>query len=1036
MANVVRDAIIDSLKFRNIGPHRGGRVVAVGGDVRNRETFYMGAVAGGVWKTTDAGQTWRNISDGFFNTSAVGALAVSVSDPNVIYVGTGESSIRGNVSHGDGVYKSTNAGRTWVHLGLETTRHIGKIQIHPTNPDHVYVAAFGHAWGPSEDRGVYRSTDGGATWELVLHKSATAGSHDVSMDPNNPRILYASIWQAQRYPHKLESGGEECGLWRSFDGGDTWEEISRKPGLPTGMFGKTGIVASPAKPGRVYTVIEAEDGAVFRSDDYGDHWVRGSEEPLLRTRPWYYMHVTADPVDADTVYVQDYGIWKSIDAGRTFRQLPTRHGDEHAIWIDPNDNTRMIKGDDGGAAVSFNAGGTWSTIFNQPTAQLYHVTTNDEFPYRVFGSQQDNTTISVPSRSKHGAIHERDWYIPGGGESGYVAIKPDEPWHVVASGPVGRHAYNDLMTHYDHRTGATRDVSVWPELFGWGVGAESLKYRLQWTFPIMFSPHAPHPLYVAGNVLFRSGNLGSSFEVISPDLTRNDPDKLKPSGGPITRDNTGAEVYCTIFALAESPHTPGVLWAGSDDGLIHRTDDGGKNWMRVTPPDLPEWALISIIELSPHEEGVAFVAATRYKHDDTKPYLYRTRDSGATWTLITNGIPDHEFTRVIREDPNRRGLLYAGTETGIYISTDDGENWQRIGGNFPVTPVPDLVIKNSDLVVATHGRSFWILDDLTPLYQSLERNESSGVTLFTPRDTYRLRNASTTGWVNEPGLTGYGMVGPSQIMYDVHPDGSTQLLTAGDNPDEGVVIQYFLGKEANDVVISFSDSEGNVVREYANGTAPGNAGMNRFVWNLRYPGVASPKASDLAPWERHEGTRVIPGRYTVTLKVDGTEHSADWNLLQDPDISTPHVDLVEQRDYLLKVLEALGTTNKTVDRVDGLRAQLDIWRDRAESDEMIALVNEIRNELDDIRRKLIDVHRSGAQLYPTGLHEKFNALLDSNDRADSAPPRQSVEVYEKLNGELYGLIAWLADIESEGLAGLNRSIVQSGQSPIGMPGER
>jgi photosystem II stability/assembly factor-like uncharacterized protein len=931
------------------------------------------------------------------------------------------------------VYKSTDAGRTWVHLGLENTRHIGKIQIHPTNPDIVYVAAFGHAWGPSDDRGVYRSTDGGASWELVLHKSATAGSHDVSMDPNNPRILYAVIWQAQRHPHKLVSGGEECGLWRTFNGGDTWEEISRKPGLPTGLLGKMGIVASPAKPGRVYTVIEAADGAVFRSDDYGDHWIRGSEEPLLRTRPWYYMHITADPVDADTVYVQDYGIWRSIDAGRSFTQLPSRHGDEHAIWIDPNDNRRMIKGDDGGAAVSFNAGGTWSTIYNQPTAQLYHVTTNDEFPYRVYGSQQDNTTICVPSQSKNGGIHEREWYIPGGGESGYVAIKPDEPWHVVASGPVGRHAYNDLMTHYDHRTGATRDISVWPELFGWGVGAESLKYRLQWTFPIMFSVHAPHPLYVAGNVLFRSDDLGSSFEVLSPDLTRNDPDKLKPSGGPITRDNTGAEVYCTIFALAESPHTPGVLWAGSDDGLIHRTADGGKTWVPVTPPDLPEWALISIIELSPHEEGVAYVAATRYKLDDTKPYLYRTTDNGATWTLITDGIPEHEFTRVIREDPNHRGLLYAGTETGIYVSTDDGENWSRIGGNFPVTPVPDLVIKNGDLVVATHGRSFWILDDLTPLYQSLGVSSDSGTTLFAPRSTYRLRNASTAGWVNVPGITGYGMTGPSQIMYDVNADGSTTLLNAGDNPDDGVVVQYYLNTDASEVTITFLDSSGAVVRAFANGSVSRTAGVNRLVWNLRYPGVASPRAADLAPWHREEGPRVIPGRYTVVLNVDGTEHRAEWDLIQDPVITTSEADLVAQRDYLLNVLTALGLTNSTVDRVDNVRVQLELWKDRATSTEMSEGIAAISAELDDIRARLIDVYRGGAQLYPTGLHEKFNALLDSNDRADYAPPRQSVEVYEKLNGELYGLIAWLADIESEGLAGLNRSIIEGGQPPIGVP---
>ncbi len=1024
------DAVIDSLQFRCIGPHRGGRVVAVAGDVRRRETFYMGAVAGGVWKTTDAGTTWKNVSDGFFNTSAVGALAVSVSDPNVIYVGTGEACIRGNVSHGDGIYRSTDAGRTWQHLGLENTRHIGKIQIHPQNPDHVYVAAFGHAWGPSEDRGVYRTTDGGKNWELVLHKSATAGSHDVSLDPTNPRILYASIWQAQRYPHKLESGGDECGLWRSFDGGDTWEEISRNPGLPQGMYGKTGIVASPAKPGRVYTVIEAEDGAVFRSDDYGDHWVRGSEEPLLRTRPWYYMHITADPVDADTVYVQDYGIWRSIDAGKTFTAMPSPHGDEHALWIDPADNRRMIKGDDGGAAVSFDAGGTWSTIYNQPTAQLYHVITNDEFPYRVFGSQQDNTAICLPAWSFNGAIHERDWYIPGGGESGYIGIKPDEPWHVVASGPVGRHAYNDIMTHYDHRTGATRDVTVWPELFGWGVGAEVLKYRLQWTFPIMFSQHAPHQLYVAGNVLFRSDDLGTSFEVISPDLTRNDPDKLKASGGPITRDNTGAEVYCTIFSLAESPRVPGVLWAGSDDGLMHRSDDFGKTWTNITPPDLPEWALINIIELSPHEEGVAYVAATRYKLDDIRPYLYKTTDNGATWTLITNGIPDAEFTRVIREDPNRRGLLYAGTETGIYVSTDDGAKWSRINGNFPVTPVADLVVKGTDLVVATHGRSFWILDDLTPLHAAAERG-TAGNRLFAPRPTHRLRIDTPFGWISLPGFTGYGKAGPSPLLYDVAPDGSNRLLTAGDNPPNGVSVHYVLEADGAEVTIAFADAEGSHIRSFSGKDVPAKAGLNRFVWNLRYPGVESPKAADLKTWDRAEGPMIVPGTYQVSLTVNGETTTESWELLVDPRIEMPQDDLVAQRDFLLTTLEALGQTNGTIDRVDSLRTQLDVWEGRVSEESLSTQLGSLRDELNEIRGRLIDVNMRGSQLWPSGLHEKFNAMMDSSDRADSAPTRQSFEVIEQLRGELVGLVAWLTDIESEGLAGFNRALLARDLPPIG-----
>jgi photosystem II stability/assembly factor-like uncharacterized protein len=1026
----IRDALLESLDFRLIGPHRGGRVVAVAGDPVHKQTFYFGACAGGVWKTVDGGLTWKCVSDGFFGTSAIGALAVSVADPNVIYAGTGETSIRGNVSHGDGVYKSVDGGRTWRNMGLKDTRHIGKIQIHPRNPDIVYVAALGHAWGPNEERGVFRSTNGGETWEKVLYRSERAGSHDVTMDLTNPRILYAAIWQAQRYPHTLISGGEECGIFRTTDGGDTWEEITRKPGLPTGMLAKIGVAASPVKPGRVWAVVEAEDGAVFRSDDWGEHWTRLSEQALLRTRPWYYMHITADTTDADTVYVQNYSTWRSTDAGATFTRMPTPHGDEHALWIDPNDNQRMIDGNDGGACVSYDAGGTWSSIYNQPTAQLYHVITDDQFPYRVYGSQQDNSAISIPSRTLDGAIHEKNWYAPGGGESGYIAIKPDEPWHIIASGPQGRRAYNDIMSHYDHRTGQIRDITVWPELYGWGAGADALKYRLQWTFPIHFSQHAPHPLYVAGNRLFRSNDLGSSFEVISPDLTRNDPSKLTASGGPITRDNTGAEVYCTIFAFAESPRVPGVLWAGTDDGLIHRSDDGGANWTNITPPDLPEWALISIIELSPHEEGVAYVAATRYKLDDRKPYLYKTADNGATWTLITNGIPDEEFTRVIREDPNRRGLLYAGTETGLYVSFDDGANWQRIGGNLPVVPIHDLAIKGVELIVATHGRSFWILDDLTPLHQLA--GAGAGPTLFAPRDTYRLRTYYGFGSTT-PGVTNYGHAGTNGTMYEVTADGEPRLLTAGTNPPDAVVVSYFL-PEAAEVSLTFLDAAGAVVRSYTGDAVSGDAGLNRFVWNMRYPGVPNPSAPDLGIWEREDGPLVVPGAYTVKLAVDDAEQSQSFNILLDPRVETSAADLAAQRDFLLEVTDALGRTNATIDAVDALRAQLAPWTSRLGDSSQQEQFNDISAELDDLRNLLIDVHIKGSQLYPSGLHEKFNALLESVDGADYAPPRQAREVFAELSGQLDAVLERRDSLITGSIAKINAAMADSGFLGIGIPG--
>jgi photosystem II stability/assembly factor-like uncharacterized protein len=1017
-------------------------VVAVSGDAADRNTFYFGACAGGVWKTQDGGITWKNVSDGYFGTAAIGALAVSTADPNVIYAGTGESSIRGNVSHGDGVYKSVDGGRTWRNMGLKDTRHIGKIQIHPENPDLVYVAALGHAFGPNEERGVFRSKDGGETWEKVLYRSPNTGSHDVSMDPTNPRILYAVTWQVRRYPHTLINGGEESGLFRSTDGGDTWEEITRNPGLPKGLLGKIGVVASPAKPGRVWAVIEAEDGACFRSDDWGATWIRGSEEPFLRTRPWYYMHITADTQNADIVYVQNYATWKSVDGGLTFVTVPRPHGDEHALWIDPNDNQRMINGNDGGACVTYNGGITWSTIYNQPTAQMYHVTTDDQFPYRVYGSQQDNTAITLPSRTTDEAIHERTWYAPGGGESGYISVKPDEPWHVVASGPVGRRAYNDIMTHYDHRTGQVRDITVWPELYGWGAGAESLKYRLQWTFPIHFSQHAPHPLYIGGNVLLRSDDLGSSFTEISPDLTRNDPEKLKPSGGPITRDNTGAEVYCTIFAFAESPRKAGVFWAGSDDGLIHRSDDGGKTWENITPPDLPEWALISIIELSPHEEGVAYVAATRYKLDDTTPYLYKTTDNGATWTRITNGIPADDFTRVIREDPNRRGLLYAGTETGLYVSFDDGGQWRRLGGNLPVVPIHDLTIKGVEMVVATHGRSFWILDDLTQVHQLADRPAETATHLFAPRDTYRLRIAHGFGGGLKPGFTNYAHAGTSPTLYDVvtEPDGTLKprLLTAGDNPPEGVSVTYYLPATTPEKLdITFLDAEGNEIRAYSSDREEDGVsvkpGVNRFVWNLRYPGVESPKAEDLGKWDRPDGGMVLPGRYQVRLTAGDQTQTQEFELLLDPRVTTSHDDLVAQRDLLLKITDALGLTNRTIDQVDAMRAQVMLWQSRTGDEAIQKAAAPILEELLAIRGHLIDVNIKGSQLWPSGLHEKFNALIDSVDRADYAPPQQAQGVYDQLSGQLNALVEQLSELSSTKAAALNDAIKQANLPNVGLP---
>jgi len=1026
----VRQQLLDNLEFRCIGPHRGGRVVAVAGDVSDPMTFYFGACAGGVWKTTDGGQYWRNVSDGYFNTAAIGALTVSTADPNVIYAGTGETSIRGNVSHGDGIYKSVDAGLSWRHMGLSDTRHIGKIQVHPRDPDIVYAAALGHAFGPNNERGVFRSRDGGENWEKVLYKSDTAGSHDVSMDVNNPRILFAAIWQAQRYPHRLESGGPECGLWRSMDSGDSWEEVSRKPGLPQGVLGKIGVAISPAQAGRVWAVIEAHDGAVFRSDDYGETWIRLSEQSLLRTRPWYYMHITADTQDPDTVYVQNYSFWKSIDGGASFEAIPIPHGDDHALWIDPGNNRRMIDGNDGGACVSFNGGMSWSSIYNQPTAQLYHVCTDDQFPYRVYGSQQDNSAITVPSATIDGAIHERDWYAPGGGESGYIAIKPDDPAYVVASGPQGQRAYNDIMSLYNHRSGQVWDITVWPELYGWGVGSEGLKYRFQWTFPIMFSRHNPDLLYVASNRLHLSTDLGASFETLSPDLTRDDPDKLRASGGPITRDNTGAEVYCTIFALAESHHEAGVLWAGTDDGLVHISDDGGREWEEISPPDLPEWALISIIEASPHEAGAAYLAATRYKLDDTRPYLYKTTDYGKTWRPITNGIPDDEFTRVIREDPNRRGLLYAGTETGLYISFDDGENWQRMVGNLPVCPIHDLVIKDQDLVVATHGRSFWILDDLAPLHQAAADLPAAGAHLFAPAPKTRMRDYGRFGsWygAQDSNKLNFGRIGTSVAALEYRDDSDLpQFLNAGQNPRPGVVFCYYLaGAGDAPVELHIRDLDGALIRSYSSASEadgfPGEAGLNRFHWNLRYPGAVDVDES-LASWERPDGPLVVPGEYVAELVVGAERCRQNFEVHADPRLETTAEAFAAQKDLLLRIRDRLSQNNQLLNKLVALKGQVESWRARCDDGAVSAAAAAILADVDALLPLLINTGISESQLYPSGLHEKFNALFESVDSADYAPPRQAVEVFEQLSAQLDGHIERVNTDLGEKVAAFNETI--------------
>ncbi len=1049
----VNPALLRSLEWRLIGPYRGGRVVAVAGDPIHPQVFYFGSTGGGVWKTTDGGRYWENISDGFFKRASVGAIAVAESDPNVIYVGMGETTIRGNVSHGDGLYKSTDAGKTWTHLGLTETRNIAKVRIHPQNPDLVYVAALGHAHGPNAERGVYRSRDGGQTWEQVLFRSEKAGAIDLAMDPNNPRILYAAFWEAIRRPHELVSGGEGSGLFKSTDGGDTWTEISHNKGLPKGLLGKIGIAVSPAKEGRVWAVIEAEDGAVFRSDDGGQTWEKLSEEGNLRARAWYYMHIYADPQDAETLWVLNVRCWKSIDGGKNFFEVQVPHGDNHDLWIDPRNPLRMINGNDGGACVSFNGAESWSSLYNQPTAEFYHVTTDRETPYRVYGAQQDNTTMSVPSRSSYGAIIEAEYLEIGGGESGYVAVRPDNP-NIVFAGN-----YQGYLTRYDRRTRQLRNIMVWPQA-ATGLGAKDMKYRFQWTYPIMLSPHDPNVLYVTGNHVFRSTDEGSSWEVISPDLTRNDPSKQEPSGGPITKDNTGAEYYCTIFAFAESPLERGLFWAGSDDGLVHISRDGGQHWENVTPGDLPEWSLISIIEPSPHDPAIAYLAATRYKLDDFQPYLYKTNDYGKTWTKITTGIADNEFTRVIREDPQRRGLLYAGTETGIRVSFDDGAHWQSLQLNLPVVPIHDLVIHDTDLVVATHGRSFWILDDITPLRQVVPSMADDKVHLFQPRPTLRFLPRAGFG-TEAPTGKSYRMGGAWMITSrQVEKPGGVKVskpLDAGENPPTGVIVNYYLKeKPEGEIKLTFLTADGKEIRSFSSEEAretpingkdsmqtaidteeeekakeprvPKEAGANRFVWNMRYPD-ARKVSGYVAAEAALAGPVVPPGTYGVRLTVGDTTYTESFEIVPDPRLTTTREDYQAQFDLQVQIWERLSQTHDIIYTVRSLRRQVEEWERKTKGQEHAEAIAEegkrLRDKLTVLEEELIQTKAKTRQdtlnnPVKFNAHLAFLGMVVSS--AEAAPTRQSGEVFAELVARLEGYQRQLQNLIDTDVAAFNARI--------------
>jgi photosystem II stability/assembly factor-like uncharacterized protein len=1022
-------------------------VVAVAGDPQHSQVFYFGSTGGGVWKTSDGGIYWENVSDGFFKRASVGAIAVAPSDANVIYVGMGEATIRGNVSHGDGVYKSSDGGKTWSHLGLQDTRNIGKVRVHPHNPDIVYVAALGHAHGANKERGIFRSRDGGTSWEQVLFRNEDVGCHDLVIDPNNPRIIYAALWRARRLPYALQSGGEGCALLKSTDGGDTWVDLTRNPGLPTGTIGKIGVTVSGAKEDRVWAIIEAEDGALFRSDDGGATWQRGSEESDLRKRPWYYMHIIADPQDAETVWVLNEDCLRSTDGGKTFNKIATPHGDHHDLWIDPQDTQRIILGSDGGGCISFNGSDSWSSIYNQPTAEFYHVTADTQVPYRLYGAQQDNSTITIPSRSQNSAITIADAYEIGGGESSYIAVRPDNN-NIIFAG-----SYLGYLTRYDHRTSQTRDISVWPDAaLGWP--ARDARYRFQWTFPILLSPHDPNVLYVTGNHVFRSTDEGESWEEISPDLTRNDPSKMENSGGPITVDNVGTEYYGTVFAFAESALERGLFWAGSDDGLVHLSRDGGKSWQNVTPRGLPEWTLISMIEPSPHDPATAYLAATRYKLDDFQPYLYKTNDYGDSWTKITQGMGDDDFTRVIREDPVRRGLLFAGTETGVHVSFDDGEQWHSLRTNLPVVPIHDLIIKDSDLIAATHGRSFWILDDISALRQFSEEVRSSTAHVFASAAAERF----ATSWdFGQPVGSGknfkYSGVLVLAYKQKEKPNGEkvTRYLDAGQNPPDGAVIRYYLKeKPEGAITLTIFDAEGKEIKTFSSEEKkkePANLvgvekkekseekkeprltkeiGINRFLWDTRYANGTSMQG-DKESEGLVEGPLALTGVYRLQLNVGDQSFSGELEIRLDPRVGVAQEDLRARFELLIAIRDRLSEAHRTINTIRDLRRQIDAWGSRTKGRDIHKAVvqkgEEIKKKLTLIEEALTQV-KSKNQMdtmdYPMRINGKLASLAGTVASADSRPTQQSQQVFEELAANVERRMQQLREIVESDLAEFNK----------------
>ena len=993
---------IPNLNWRSIGPYRGGRASSVTGVSNSDNTYYFGATGGGIWKTTDSGQNWRNISDGFFGGS-IGAISASESDPNILYVGTGEKTVRGNVSPGyGGFWKSDDAGETWKKMNLDIDQvQVGRIAIHPKNPDIVYIAIIGDLFKDSNKRGVYKSTDGGKSWRQVLFSNERSGAVDISIDKNNPRIIFASTWNIRRTPYSLESGGEGSGLWKSTDGGETWKNISDNEGLPSGIWGISGVSVSPVNSKKVFALIENKEGGLFRSDDGGSSWEKVNEDRNLRQRAWYYTRVYADTQNENRVYVMNVSFWRSEDGGKSFDRYRTPHGDHHDLWIDPENNKRLIVADDGGAQVSSDDANNWSTYMNQPTAQYYRVATDNSFPYNILVAQQDNSTQRVPHRVNSGGISERDWERSAGGESAHLAAKPDNP-DIVYGG-----SYGGYLTRLDHSTGEVRSVNVWPNN-PMGHGAEDMKFRFQWNFPIFFSPHDPNKLYTTSNRFHVTYNEGEKWEVFSPDLTRNEKEKLGPSGGPITKDNTAVEYYATIFAACESPYEKDLLWAASDDGLIHLSRDGGKNWEDVTPYNSPKYLMWNSVEPDPFVKGGLYAAGTLYKTGDFQPYMYKTKDYGKTWEKITNGIPNNHFTRVLRADPNKEKLLYAGTESGMYISFDDGISWNSFQLNLPLVPITDLTIKNNNLIAATQGRSLWLIDDLTPLHQLNKEVNNASMKLFKPIDSYRM------------GSPGRGTP-----------------RNAGKNHHNGVEVFFNIDDKILDentsVTLEFLDNEKKLIKKYDNQSDENaldiNGEKNSFVWNMRYDDA---KGFDgLIMWAASlRGPIASPGQYYVKLTVNEKSEEQSFNILKDPRSNSTDEDLKEQFDFLLSVRDKVSDIHQTIIDIRSSRSQLIDLKSKISDKypDMENSISDVISRITLIEEKLYQTkNRSGQDPlnFPIRLNNKLAHLTSVASVGNFKPTDQMYNVRDELIGLIDKELKMWEDIKENDLVKLNSTILEN-----------